>query len=117
MTQSEDAHFAVIAGPDDMPALDRFRHGSDEAPETAATLIIQTARVLQGAGGMRLTGPGIRTETDIRIDGVPKSLWQDRNALAGIFPRGIDMVLTDGHRLVALPRTTRIEVEQDVRIG
>ena len=35
---------------------------------------------------------------------------RNRAALAPLFPRGIDIVLTAGPSLAALPRTTRLEV-------
>lgn len=104
------AQFAVIADPETMPPLAAFNEGTDEAPETAATVIVQASRFLQGSGGMRLTGPGIETETVLLVDGVPRLFWGERARVVSGFPRGIDLLMTDGHRLIGLPRTTEIEV-------
>jgi alpha-D-ribose 1-methylphosphonate 5-triphosphate synthase subunit PhnH len=104
-----DAQFAVIADPESMPPLRGFREGTDEAPETAATLIVQAARFFQGSGGMRLTGPGIEKEVVLLIDGVPGEFWKQRDEATAQFPRGIDLFLTDEDRLIGLPRTTVIK--------
>jgi alpha-D-ribose 1-methylphosphonate 5-triphosphate synthase subunit PhnH len=104
-----DAQFAVIADPESMPPLSWFREGTDEAPETAATLIVQAARFFRGSGGMRLTGPGIQKEVVLLIDGVPGEFWKKRDDAIERFPRGIDLFLTDEDRLIGLPRTTLIK--------
>ncbi len=99
------ARFAVIAG--DLPALPPFAQGSDEYPDTSTTLLFQ-AGGLTADGGWRLSGPGIRDQARIGIDGLPTGFataWRRNNAL---FPRGVDLVITAGQQLCCLPRTTTV---------
>ncbi len=101
-----EARFLIATGAP--PALTGLALGSDEAPQDGATLFLQVA-ALDSASGWRLTGPGIETTTDLRVTGLPDGFVARRAALAGLFPRGIDIVLCAGARIAALPRTTRIE--------
>jgi alpha-D-ribose 1-methylphosphonate 5-triphosphate synthase subunit PhnH len=102
------ARFAVVADAARMPALEVFDPGTDEYPDRSATVIVQ-ARTLTSGGGRRLTGPGIETEARLDADGLPARLWEDLRWNHGRFPRGIDVLLTAGATLAALPRTTRAE--------
>jgi alpha-D-ribose 1-methylphosphonate 5-triphosphate synthase subunit PhnH len=91
-----------------LPDLTALSQGTDEAPETSASVILQVAAVDRGRR-YRLTGPGLRAPEVIAIDGLPAdfpAIWQ-RNR-AG-FPCGIDLILCAGDRLAALPRSVSIE--------
>ena len=90
------------------PPLATLLLGSDEAPQEGATLIIQAA-ALEEAPGWTLRGPGIREAQPLRAEGLPPGLPAERAALEPLAPRGLDMLLTAGALLAALPRTTRIE--------
>lgn len=103
------ARFAILAGP--LDALDGFAAGTDAYPDHSATLLVQVAGLSDGPAH-RLTGPGIELEEIISIKGLPAdfaALWE-RNR--GLFPRGIDLFLADGARLIGLPRTTRVEPKE-----
>jgi len=100
--------FAVVAAPAAMPALDRFDPGTDEYPDRSATVIVQ-ARALAAGTGRRLTGPGIASEGRLDVDGLPAQFWEGLRANHDRFPRGVDVLLTAGLALVALPRTTWVE--------
>jgi alpha-D-ribose 1-methylphosphonate 5-triphosphate synthase subunit PhnH len=100
-----EAGFALVANPAELPALDRFALGSDEYPDRATTLILEVASLAPGAGCV-LTGPGIDGRIRLAVGGVPEDFWQQRAALARLFPRGLDLILTAGTRLAALPRST-----------
>ena len=55
-----------------------------------------------------LRGPGIETTARLAIDGLPGDFlarWRDN---AAAYPCGVDLILTCGSRLAALPRTVRI---------
>ncbi len=82
--------------------------GTDEHPEQAATVIIDVAGILND-GGQRLIGPGIDGVIELEVAGAPASLWQRVADNATLFPRGVDLILTSGNRLAALPRSTRLE--------
>ncbi|HYB69701.1 MAG TPA: phosphonate C-P lyase system protein PhnH [Candidatus Bathyarchaeia archaeon] len=102
------ARFALITEPDLMPALDDFDAGADEYPDRSATLIVQTRGLAAGAG-RRLTGPGIAGEVRLDVIGLPERFWSQLAANHARFPRGVDVILTAGRALAALPRTTRVE--------
>ena len=72
----EDATFAVITKPAAMPRLGCFSIGSDQYPDTSATLVIQTAGLAE-TGPIRLTGPGIKDTARIDVTGLPDWFWQD----------------------------------------
>src|SRR5208283_5130412 len=52
--------------------------GTDEAPETSATLILQVASLTSGTGFV-LEGPGLREPATLTVDGLPPdfaAIWQ-----------------------------------------
>jgi alpha-D-ribose 1-methylphosphonate 5-triphosphate synthase subunit PhnH len=101
------AHFALIGDGHAMPSLDAFALGSDEYPDRSTTLIIEVERLQEGRG-MTLSGPGIADTARLDVSGLPERFWAERALLAELFPRGLDVILTCGRSLAALPRTTRV---------
>jgi alpha-D-ribose 1-methylphosphonate 5-triphosphate synthase subunit PhnH len=103
------APFAVADELLDFATLDA---GTDEAPERSATVIVQVLSI--GAGTpFRLAGPGIKDSATLRVKGLPAdfaSRWAANHAL---FPRGVDLVLTCGEVLTALPRSVAITEMED----
>ncbi|UNK47825.1 phosphonate C-P lyase system protein PhnH [Arthrobacter sulfonylureivorans] len=108
-----EADFVLISG-DPGQVLGTVRCGDRAHPETGATVIVTgTAR----AGGqdaastpVTLAGPGIETsiQTVLPLTGpVLRSL----EAANSVPPTGIDLLLTGGGVLTALPRTTQIQME------
>ena len=90
-----------------LPDLAALPNGSDETPETSATVILQVASLTAGAGFL-LQGPGLREPFRVAIDGLPGdfiTIWQRNHAL---YPRGIDLILCAGNQLTALPRSVSI---------
>jgi len=102
------ASFAFIGDPTVLPALDSFRLGTDAYPDRSTTLVIEVRALTEG-GALTLSGPGIEDRVLLGVAGLPKRFWAERAALAPLFPCGIDLILTRGDRLAALPRTTRVE--------
>jgi alpha-D-ribose 1-methylphosphonate 5-triphosphate synthase subunit PhnH len=102
------ARFAIIADPEEMPEIGAFDAGTDEYPDRSATLIVQAGRLMAGTG-RRLTGPGIATEARLAVHGLPARFWEALRGNHGRFPRGVDVVLTAGASLAALPRTTWVQ--------
>lgn len=81
--------------------------GSALYPDDGATLVV-SARIGLGQA-VRLTGPGIETEKIVRIGELPKGFFELR-AQKCRYPEGIELVIVDEQRLMALPRSTKIEV-------
>ena len=78
------------------------------APETGVTLIVQLAS-LSGGRMLRLTGAGIAEERMIAPQ-LPDCIIDELTERPHPFPLGIDLILTCGERLLAIPRTTHVEV-------
>ena len=80
----------------------RFPIGLPDYPDRSASLIVESPRLK--AGGARLSGPGIETETQLSLPEL--AAFQENRAL---FPQGLDFFFTSGDQLAALPRSTRVE--------
>ena len=100
--------FGLITMGRSMPGIDQFHPGLDEFPGTSATLIIQVASLASGHG-RRLTGPGIEKEQYLDVLGLPEDFWAAWKVNRSLYPLGVDLILTAGQELAALPRTTRAE--------
>ena len=107
VTSPGEARFAFIADAAALPPLESFALGTDEYPERSATLVIEVPG-LADSGGVTLRGPGIRGETQLRVDALPATFWQERAALGELFPRGLDLLFVSGARLMAVPRSTQL---------
>ena len=102
------ASFGLVVEASSAPPLGAFPQGTDEEPERSATVIVQVTS-LDAVEGCRLTGPGIAGEARLRAGGLPSAFWAQVRDNHAVFPRGVDLALVAGSRLVALPRTTRVE--------
>ncbi|MCG9752514.1 phosphonate C-P lyase system protein PhnH [Vibrio brasiliensis] len=116
----QKASFAVIAEQDlaEFSWGDAtFSPGNEEYPDSSTTVIVELNALSIASEStvsqvLRLTGPGIKTHVEIESSSMPASLMtfleqrQERYA----FPRGIDLLLVSGETLLAIPRTTKIEV-------
>jgi alpha-D-ribose 1-methylphosphonate 5-triphosphate synthase subunit PhnH len=100
-----DAHFAFISDPSALPALDTFALGSDEYPDRSTTLVVEIAGLRAGRGHT-LSGPGIAESARLAVAGLPDGFWRERETLAVLMPRGLDVIFTCGPRLAVVPRTT-----------
>lgn len=100
-----DAHFAFVSDPSALPALDAFALGSDEYPDRSTTLVVEVAGLRAGEGHT-LSGPGIAESTRLAVTGLPDGFWRERETLAVLMPRGLDVIFTCGPRLAVVPRTT-----------
>jgi alpha-D-ribose 1-methylphosphonate 5-triphosphate synthase subunit PhnH len=90
-----------------LPDLADLPNGTDEMPETSATVILQVSSLTAGRRFV-LEGPGLRNPADLRVEGLPAgfaTIWQRNHAL---FPRGVDLILCAGNSLTALPRSVTV---------
>jgi alpha-D-ribose 1-methylphosphonate 5-triphosphate synthase subunit PhnH len=107
-TAPGEAAFALIADPGGMLSLESFAAGTDEYPDRSATLIVQAAGLRAGTG-RRLTGPGIAGEALLDVQGIPEDFWRMCRRSRDRFPLGVDLIMTSGRQVAALPRTTLVE--------
>jgi alpha-D-ribose 1-methylphosphonate 5-triphosphate synthase subunit PhnH len=104
----ELAQFAVANDSISSVQLNALAQGTDVAPDASATLILQVSS-LSGGRMLRLTGAGIQEERMIAPQ-LPDCVIHELTERPHPFPLGIDLILTCGERLLAIPRTTHVEV-------
>jgi len=110
--QPEQADFALLAAHEAQPELlQRLCEGSDAAPQDSATALIALPDVTPGAGPLRWRGPGIEHEHRLTLPGLSDAFWAWRREQPQRFPCGLDFFFAAGERVVALPRSTRVEVD------
>jgi alpha-D-ribose 1-methylphosphonate 5-triphosphate synthase subunit PhnH len=90
-------------------ALVAAQRGTEDAPERgAAVLYVLTEARARTA--VRLSGPGIHGSLETEVPLPPVELLE-RNEACNEWPLGVDVIVIDeGARVLALPRTTRVEV-------
>jgi alpha-D-ribose 1-methylphosphonate 5-triphosphate synthase subunit PhnH len=105
LAPARQAMFALALS---LPNPAEFHAGTDEMPETAATIILQVTSLTTGHRFL-LEGPGLRDHAVLQVDGLPPDfcpIWQRNHAL---FPRGIDLILCSSNKLTALPRSVSVK--------
>lgn len=85
--------------------------GTLSSPELSATIIVHVEQIGSGNSHLILSGPGIPETQSLSLQGLHNDWIVLRNQWVADFPLGIDMVICDQERIVALPRTTRMEVQ------
>lgn len=101
-----DAMFAFGA-PDDLLPLTDWTQGSPEYPDRSATLVM--ALPAFGGAALTLTGPGIEDAAHLAVGAIAPALAAALAANRLLSPMGVDLILTAGDRLAALPRSTRVK--------
>jgi alpha-D-ribose 1-methylphosphonate 5-triphosphate synthase subunit PhnH len=102
-----DAHFALVADPAGLIALENFAQGTQEYPDRSTTLILQVASLSAG-DGLMLEGPGIDGSTSFAPTPLPRHFVEQWKQNRARFPRGVDLVVAAPEGIACLPRTTRI---------
>lgn len=89
--------------------------GNLASPEQSATIVLRVQQL--GASkpivdGIQLTlsGPGIEQQNMLEVKGLNETWLHCRQQWNSRFPLGVDFILIDPMQLVALPRTTRVEM-------
>ena len=103
MTGPERAQFIVATG--SLPPIFEPSLGTLESPEQGATILLKVTALGKGAC-WQLTGPGIATTQALAIEGLNPAWLVGRQVWNEGFPLGVDLILMDENRIVALPRTT-----------
>jgi alpha-D-ribose 1-methylphosphonate 5-triphosphate synthase subunit PhnH len=108
-TRVGDADFVFVPLGRDCPDFATMKLGSDEEPHRSAMVVIDVAGLEVRDAGWRLTGPGIRGDARLHVEGLARAVLRAREGVEALFPRGVDAILAHGSMLAALPRTTRVE--------
>ena len=96
----KEADFALGCWADLMP-LDAYRIGNSQYPDQSATLVVEMETLIPD--GAVLRGPGIQDTAELSL-----SAMVPLQNNAALYPLGVDLILTCGNRVAALPRSTQI---------
>jgi alpha-D-ribose 1-methylphosphonate 5-triphosphate synthase subunit PhnH len=105
--ERDEAAFAFVEAGAPLPPLSTFAAGTQEYPDRSTTVVFELA-ALTGGPTLVLEGPGIDGSIEITPAGLPshfEAMWAENAAL---YPRGVDLLLASGNRIVCLPRTVKI---------
>lgn len=103
------AAFALLADLATAPRLADFNAGDARYPDRSTTLVIQLPS-LEAGQRVTLTGPGIKTEASLALDGLCPGFWAEVQENHARFQFGVDLIFVAGDHLTALPRSTRVVV-------
>ena len=101
------AAFALVLRATALPPFNLFSNCSDAYPDRSVTIVTE---VQNWAAKQRfeLTGPGIGTTRSFSAGPLPGDFETRMSENRALFPRGVDLILTSGDQVVALPRSTRL---------
>lgn len=111
----EEAEVVHVNGSTDGRVVDA-RRGTLKEPARGATLVYRVGGVIEGtpAGngttGIRLSGPGVPDTRTLAVTGLPGDEAEAIAEAQSSYPRGVDVVLTAGDRVAAIPRSADLEV-------
>ncbi|MCX7303664.1 MAG: phosphonate C-P lyase system protein PhnH [Hyphomicrobiales bacterium] len=106
-----DAHFALVAEPAALIALENFAQGTQEYPDRSTTLILQVESLVAG-DNLLLEGPGIERTALIAPSSMPRHFVEQWKQNRARFPRGVDVILASPAGIACLPRSTRIRTSE-----
>lgn len=98
LVSAEQADFAIGTW-EALQPVSRFKTGTSEYPDRAATLVVDAPELSQS--GARLTGPGIKDSAFLNLPEL--AAFQANRKL---FPLGFDCFFCAGGQIAALPRST-----------
>jgi alpha-D-ribose 1-methylphosphonate 5-triphosphate synthase subunit PhnH len=84
-----------------------FPIGTDEYPDTSATVILEVSSLVAGPR-QTIKGPGIRSSVEF-APAVHAKFWSAWHANTQLYPCGIDVIFTCANQIAALPRSSRLE--------
>jgi len=89
-----------------------IKNRASSYPDKSASIIIEVDSLESGIECL-LTGPGIQTSSSANIKGLSDELLMALISGRGTFPQGVDLYLSSGHQIMAIPRTTRIQLSTE----
>lgn len=103
------AELAVLDHAFPAALLAAFACGNSESPHNSTTLLIELPS-FTGAPALRLSGPGIQSPYSVNLP-LPEAIKRYLLQRPTPFPLGLDFIFTCGRQLLAIPRTTHVEVD------
>jgi len=107
-TSLENADFVLIYGGSSGGRIHEMKRGTLEYPDESVTLIYDVERIGTGMLLM-ISGPGIRAERKVAIDGIEEEEIRDMVRVNSEFPLGVDAIFSDRcGNILAMPRSTKV---------
>ena len=113
--EPREADFAIINNCRLIPSLSAFNQGTDQEPEASTTLLIQVENFKAGEP-VNLSGPGIEKTRSLTVHGLSFAFWEDLTNNIHNYPLGVDIFLFTTDTVVGLPRTTRANRDESLKI-
>ena len=111
VSKPTQAAFAVVLGAQEIISLGEFALGSAEYPEKSSTLLLYSPLLGQCGETLRIHGPGVDGEAQLPLSWLPENFMDQWQVNAGLFPRGVDVILVGNDAIVGLPRTLKLEAQ------
>ncbi|GAB1622672.1 phosphonate C-P lyase system protein PhnH [Agarivorans aestuarii] len=102
------ADFVVLDAQEELD-LSQLKAGTDSSPEQSATVLIQTNSLHTGPV-FQLSGPGIKHKLDLQLGDLSTSIVDYLLKPSHRFPLGLDFMFCHQQSLVAISRTTKLEL-------
>jgi alpha-D-ribose 1-methylphosphonate 5-triphosphate synthase subunit PhnH len=107
-SSAEQADFVVIDQHSHID-LSQLKAGTELSPEHSATVIVQSNSFSSGPR-LRLSGPGIAHSRELHLGDLSETLLNYLLKPAHSFPLGLDFMFCHQQSLIAISRTTRLEL-------
>jgi alpha-D-ribose 1-methylphosphonate 5-triphosphate synthase subunit PhnH len=111
VAKPEQAAFAIVLDAQRLVSLGEFALGSAEYPEKSSTVLLYSPLLGQGGETLRVHGPGVDGEEEMPRSWLPENFVDQWHVNAGLFPRGVDVILVGNDAIVGLPRTLKLETK------
>lgn len=104
-----DAVFAIMTSDEANAGLPDFSLGTHEYPDRSTTVILQVASFSNGRG-VEVSGPGLKSPVSLQVEAANPVFWQNVRHNSTLFPVGLDFVFVSPAEVVALPRSSHINL-------
>lgn len=111
VSEPVEATFALISTPDQMIPLASFNQGSAEYPDQSTTVIL-SGQTFENAPKVTLSGPGIKDTQTFSAAPLPPVFWDQVISNNRQFPRGVDLIFAGFGGIAAVPRSSRISLQE-----
>ncbi|ARU59420.1 ribophosphonate triphosphate synthase subunit [Oleiphilus messinensis] len=106
------ADFAFVHS-SEVTSFSEFSRGTQAYPEKSTSVIFEMESLTAGLA-LQLSGPGIPTVRHHQVKPLQKNMLQQWYRNQADFPCGIDMYLTCGDKLLGIPRSTHVQLHEEV---
>lgn len=111
VSEPVEAAFALVADATHLVPIASFNQGSAEYPDRSTTVIL-TGQNFKAQQSVTLTGPGVKDTEHFETSPLPPVFWDQVISNAKQFPRGVDLIFAGDGEIAALPRSSRISIQE-----